>query len=124
VREPKGKEMNVCITAVGPGLYAQIDPRFGRSQYFTIVDIETMEHRSLENPNIEVAAGAGPQSARMMADEGVDAVITRNVGPNAMTTLKAAGIKIYMATTGSVREAVEAYEKSSLEEISDQRVRF
>lgn len=116
--------MKVCITAVGSGLFAQIDPRFGRSQYFTIVDTETMEHKSLENPNVEAAGGAGPQSAQIMADEGVDAIITRNVGPNALATLKTAGIKIYMATTGSVREGIEAYKKGSLEEISDQRVRF
>jgi len=116
--------MKLCITASGPGLDAQIDPRFGRSQYFTIVETETMEHRSLANRHAEAAAGAGPQSAQVLADEGVDAVITKNVGPNAMTTLKAAGIKVYMTTICSVREAVERYRMGGLEEITDQRVRF
>ncbi len=116
--------MKICVTAAEAGLHAQVDPRFGRSQYFTIVNTETMELKSLQNPSVELAGGAGPQSAQMMVDEGVEAVITRNVGPNAMTSLKAAGIKVYMATTGSVREAVEAYKKKSLEEISDQRIRF
>ena len=103
---------------------ALIDPRFGRSRYFTIVETETMEYKSLENPNLDVAAGAGPGSAQMMVDEGVEAVITKNVGPHAMTTLKAADIRIYMATTGSVREAIERYGAGELEEMTDQRIRF
>jgi predicted Fe-Mo cluster-binding NifX family protein len=116
--------MKICITALEPGLHAQIDPRFGRSQYFTIVDTETMDVQSLHNPHVGAVGGAGPQSAQTMAEEGVEAVITRVVGPKAMATLKTAGIKIYMATTGSVREGVEDYRKGRLEEISDQRVRF
>jgi predicted Fe-Mo cluster-binding NifX family protein len=110
--------MKICVTAVEPGVHAQIDPRFGRSQHFVIVDTDTMEEKSLENPNAGAPGGAGPQSAQMMADLGVEAVITRNVGPNAMATLKVAGIKVYMATTGSVREAIEAYRRRDLEEIS------
>ena len=116
--------MIVCITAMGPGLDAQIDPRFGRSQYFTIVNTETMEHDSLENRNVDAAAGAGPQSAQTMADKGVEAVITKNVGPSAMTTLKAAGIKVYMATADSVDEVLELLKRNRLEEITGQRVRF
>jgi predicted Fe-Mo cluster-binding NifX family protein len=109
---------------MGPGLDAKIDERFGRALYFTIVDTETMEHRSLENPSEEAVSGAGPQSAQMVADESVEAVITGNVGPNAMTVLKTSGIKVYVATAGTVLDAVDCYKTDRLEEISDQRVRF
>jgi predicted Fe-Mo cluster-binding NifX family protein len=116
--------MRICVTAVESGLDAEIDPRFGRSRYFTIVDMETMDHESVKNPNTEASGGAGPQAAQMLGEKGVSAVITKNVGPNAVTTLEALGIKAYMAPTGSVREAIERYKTGELQEITDQRIRF
>jgi predicted Fe-Mo cluster-binding NifX family protein len=109
---------------MGPGLDAKIDERFGRARYFTIVDTETMEHKSLENPSAEAISGAGPQSAQMVADESVDGIVTGNVGPNAMTVLKTSGIKVYVAIAGTVLDAVDRCKTDGLEEISDQRVRF
>ena len=34
--------MRIAITATGPTLDAEVDPRFGRCQYFIVVDPETM----------------------------------------------------------------------------------
>jgi predicted Fe-Mo cluster-binding NifX family protein len=116
--------MKICVTAVESGLDAEVDPRFGRSSYLTIVDTETMNYESFKNPNTEVAGGAGPQVAQMLGEKGVSAVITKNVGPNAETTLRALEIKVYMAPTGSVREALDRYKTGGLEEIRDQRIRF
>ena len=41
--------MRVAISATGPTLDADVGPRFGRCQYFIIVDPETMEFEALEN---------------------------------------------------------------------------
>ena len=116
--------MKICVTAVESGLDAEIDPRFGRSNYFTIVDTETMEYESLKNPNTEAAAGAGPQAAQMVGEKGVSVVITKNVGPNAVATLEAVNIKVYLAATDSVREAVDMFKMGRLKHMADQRVRF
>jgi len=101
--------MKICISAVASGLDAQVDPRFGRCQYFTIVDTDTMEFESIENANIAASGGAGIQSAQFIASKGVETVLTGNVGPNAYTTLQAAGVKIITGVSGTVREVVEAY---------------
>jgi len=39
--------MRIAISATGPTLDAEVDPRFGRCQYFIIVDPETMEFEAL-----------------------------------------------------------------------------
>ncbi|MBW1679572.1 MAG: NifB/NifX family molybdenum-iron cluster-binding protein [Deltaproteobacteria bacterium] len=101
--------MKICISAVASGLDAQVDPRFGRCQYFTIVDTDTMELESVENANIAASGGAGIQSAQFIANKGVEVVLTGNVGPNAYTTLQAAGVNIITGVSGPVREVVEAY---------------
>ena len=101
--------MKICISAVASGLDAQVDPRFGRCQYFTIVDTDTMEFESIENANIAASGGAGIQSAQFIANKGVEVVLTGNVGPNAYTTLQAAGVNILTGVSGTVREVVEAY---------------
>lgn len=116
--------MKAAVSASGKTLDSQVDPRFGRCAYFVFVDPDSLEFEAFTSESAMASGGASIQAAQFVATRGAEVVITGHLGPNAMTTLKAADIKIYMATTGSVREAVEAYKKNGLEEISDQRVRF
>jgi predicted Fe-Mo cluster-binding NifX family protein len=106
--------MTVCITSTGPGLDSEMDPRFGRCQYFLFVDLETLGCEAVENPNIGAAGGAGIQSAQLVANKGVEALITGQVGPNAFTTLQAAGIKILTGASGKVREVLDKYQKGQI----------
>jgi len=108
--------MKICITAQGNNLDAQVDPRFGRCQYFMIVDPETLQYEAISNPNIDARGGAGIQSGQIMADKKVKTVITGNVGPNAFQTLNAAGISVMTGASGSIREAIEKYKKGELKE--------
>ena len=86
--------MKIAISSQGTELSAQVDPRFGRCQHFIIVEPETMQFEAVENSNIMAGGGAGISSAQMMADKGVQAVLTGNCGPNAYETLSAAGIQV------------------------------
>jgi len=103
--------MKICITSQGKDIKAQVDPRFGRCQYFIIVDTDTDEIDAVENINKDGMGGVGVQSGQMMALKKVKAVLTGNVGPNAFETLKAAGIEIITGVSGSVAEAVAKYKK-------------
>ena len=106
--------MKICVTAQADNLEAQVDPRFGRCQYFIIVDTETSEFEALQNPNITAMGGAGVQSGQLVASKSVKAVLTGNVGPNAFSTLQAAGLDVIVGVSGSVKEAVEKYKKGEL----------
>ena len=109
-----GESMNICVSSQGTTLDAQVDPRFGRCQYFLIVDSATLKHEAIKNPNIDSSGGAGIQSGQLMAEKNVKAVITGNVGPNAFQTLQAAGIEVITGASGSIREVVERYKKGEL----------
>lgn len=106
--------MKIAITASQPNLESQIDPRFGRCPYFLIVDLETMEFKAVDNKNNALASGAGIQSAQLVADQGVEAVITGNCGPKAFATLQAAQIKVVVGTTGTARDLAEQFKKGQL----------
>ncbi len=110
--------MKIAITATGADLQAQVDPRFGRTQFFIIIDPETMEFEAIENSSLSAAHGAGIQSGQMMSSNDVSAVITGSVGPNAFQTLTAAGIQIFQSPSGTVEQAVEAYKKGQLQPVT------
>jgi predicted Fe-Mo cluster-binding NifX family protein len=106
--------VKICVTAQGYNLDAQVDPRFGRCQYFVIVDPETLQYEAIRNPNIDAMGGAGIQSGQIMAERQVKAVVTGNVGPNAFQTLNAAGISVMTGASGSIRHAIDAYKRGDL----------
>ena len=106
--------MNICLTAQGNDLESSIDPRFGRCQYFIIVNPDSLEFEAISNPNLAAGGGAGIQSGQLMANKGVEAVLTGNVGPNAFATLQAAGISIFTGVSGTVKEAVRRYKQGEL----------
>jgi len=110
--------MKIVVTASGPDLDSPVDPRFGRCQYFVFVDPDTLQFEAIGNENVMAGGGAGIQSAQFVANKGAEAVITGNVGPNASTTLGAAGMKIFLGATGTVREAVQMFKSGQLQEAS------
>lgn len=110
--------MKIAITALGPDLQAQVDPRFGRSQYFIIVDPETLQFEAIVNTSINAAHGAGIQSGQLMSQKDISAIITGSVGPNAYQTLTAAGIQIFQSVAGTVAQMIDAFKKGQLQPIT------
>jgi predicted Fe-Mo cluster-binding NifX family protein len=114
--------MKVAISAAGPTMDAEVDPRFGRCQYFIIADPETMEFEAIDNVSAMSSGGAGISAAQMIADKGVEAVLTGNCGPNAYQVLSPAGIKVITGVSGKVKEVIQGYRAGQFKESSQANV--
>jgi len=101
--------MKIAISATGPTLDAEVDPRFGRCQYFIIADPETMAFETIDNASAASSGGAGISAAQMIAGKGVEAVLTGNCGPNAYQVLSPAGIKVITGVSGKVKDVIAEY---------------
>ena len=88
--------MIIAISSPDGKFNTEFSPRFGRCNYFMIVDTKTREWESKPNPASNARGGAGPQAVQFLSQSGVEAAITGRYGPNAFTTLKAAGIRAYI----------------------------
>jgi len=106
--------MKIAISSSGPDLAAQLDIRFGRCRYFLIIETDTMNFEVFDNINTALGGGAGIQSAQLIAAKGAKALITGNCGPNAIQTLSAAGIQVYLEQSGSVQGLVDKYKNGQL----------
>lgn len=106
--------MKVVVSASGPTLDFEVDPRFGRCPLLLIVDMESMGFEVVENPAATKPGGAGIQAAQTAAEKEVKDVITGNCGPNVYQALSSAGIEVIVGATGSVRQAVDAYRREIL----------
>jgi len=114
--------MRIAISATGSTLDAEVDPRFGRCQYFIIVDPETLEFGALENSSAMAAGGAGISTAQMIAGKGVEVVLTGNCGPNAYQVLSAAGIQVITGVSGKVEDAIQGYKSGNFQASSQPSV--
>jgi len=114
--------MKVAISSSGRDLDSQIDPRFGRCAYFLIVETDDMSYEAFDNENIALGGGAGISSAQFVASKGAKVVITGNCGPNAVRTLSASGVELFINQTGTVKGAVERYNNGELMSTTDANV--
>ena len=110
--------MKIAVSSSGNTLDSQIDPRFGRCAYFLIVDTDDMNFEAFDNESISLGGGAGIQAAQFVASKGAKAVLTGNVGPNAVKTLGAAGVEVFVGQNGTVGEALERYKGGDLQSTS------
>ena len=108
--------MRIAISATGQDLDAEVHARFGRCPYFVIVDTETMEAVAVENVHAGGSDGAEVAAARMMIDRGFEAVLTGDMGPNALRVLSRSGVPVTTGVEGTVREAAERFAKRSAPE--------
>jgi len=107
----------ICITAKGDNLDVEIDPHFGRCQYFILYDLESGKFEAIENEGSgdTCGGGFGIKAAEFVISQGAKAVITGEIGPGPLEKLKSKGIKaITNITSGTVREAIEKFKRGEI----------
>jgi predicted Fe-Mo cluster-binding NifX family protein len=113
--------MKIVITTTSPDIESTVDPRFGRGAYFLLVDSDTLEWQAHPNPAIDAGGGAGVQAAQFIAGHGAQVAISGDFGPNAYSTLAAAGIRMFLAPAGEAPAASQLlarYQRGELKEVT------
>jgi predicted Fe-Mo cluster-binding NifX family protein len=111
--------MKIAVSATDSTMDSQVDTRFGRCNYYVFVDTESGDVEVQENEAATSDSGAGIQAAQFVVEQGADAVISGQLGPNAYQVLNAGDLKLYQASGMSVQEAVDALEAGTLTEMGD-----
>ncbi len=109
--------MKIAFTTKGIAWDSKMDPRFGRTEFILVYDIEKDELIHFDNRTIENEAhGAGPKTSQKLFELGANVLITGNgPGGNAATVLEKAGTKVFIgAGEMTVKQAYEAYNNKTL----------
>ena len=110
--------MKIAVSSCGDTLQSKTHALFGRCDYFVIIDAESGIWKAVKNISAENPSGAGTACAQLMFDEGVNVVISGQVGPNAFEVLTTGGISMFVAPPGyTVSQAVEQFKTGVLKRI-------
>lgn len=110
--------MKIAIASKGEGLKGEVDERFGRAEYFLIVDLEDMKDTTIKNTAKNESSGAGGKAVRLLANEGVKVLIVPELGPKAVTAIEAFEMKVYNNSGfKTVKDAIKGYQDGKLEEV-------
>ncbi|MBN2189444.1 MAG: NifB/NifX family molybdenum-iron cluster-binding protein [Chitinispirillaceae bacterium] len=112
--------MKIAITSQESTPESPVDSRFGRGKYFIVYDSDADTFTPLNNEqNLQAAQGAGIQSAANVVNAGCAALVTGHCGPKAFAALSKAGVAVYTAAGGTVREAMESFKRGALKKIEN-----
>lgn len=101
--------MRIAIPVDEKKLESSVCPSFGRAPYFLFYNTVTKEEYFLDNSAVASQGGAGVRAAQVIADQGVQALLTPRCGQNAQDVLNKAEVFIYKTTPGNARENIEAF---------------
>lgn len=101
--------MKIAIPVNEKNLESDVCPSFGRAPYFLFYDTDTKESYFLDNTAVASQGGAGIRAAQVIADHGVQALLTPRCGENAETVLSKAEVLVYKTIPGSVQENIDAF---------------
>ena len=107
--------MKLAISSSGRDEDSRVEKRFGRTNWFLIVDTVTGEIKPLSNKQgYEALQGAGIQAAEMVIGEGAEAVLTGHCGPKAFRILSAAGVTVFTGFEGPIKDALEQFKSGPM----------
>ena len=106
--------MKICIPTMGEnGLDNIVGEHFGRVPTYTIVDLDTDEVKVI--PNTSEHMGGQGHPPEIMAKEGVNVMVCCGLGRRAIMMFEELGIEVYIGASGTVKDAIDAFEQGKLQ---------
>ncbi len=112
--------MKIAFTSTGKTMKSQIDPRFGRTEYFIIYDDATNNFEVIDNSAVKNDAhGAGTATSQKIFEIKPDVLITGNgPGETAAKALKSLDMRIFIgAADSTIAEAYQNFKDNKLTEL-------
>lgn len=106
--------MKIAVPAFGPTLDDKVDPAFGRSRYYLIVETDDLSFEAVESQHRDIEMGAGIRSARLIVEKGARTVLTGIWKLKFHRPMQAAGVEVIRGVSGQVREVVEQFKRGEL----------
>jgi predicted Fe-Mo cluster-binding NifX family protein len=107
--------MKIAISSQGTTPASAVDPRLGRASFFLVTADDGATWQVLDHSATAASAqGAGIQTAQKLLDAGIEAVLTRHIGPKAFAVLQGSGMHMYGDAQGTVSETLEAFRQGRL----------
>ncbi len=110
--------MKIAISSNDGKYDTPLNPRFGRCEFFVIVDTDSRAWEAQANPAAMASGGAGTHAVQFLSQQGVQAVITGRCGPNAFSAFNAAHMDAFQADSGTPEELVDKFLAGELKQIS------
>lgn len=110
--------MKVCFAVKEDrGVESNIYGHFGSAPTFVVFDTESQTAVAVNNRDLNhVHDACNPIAA--IGGRGVDAVVVGGIGAGAIRGLNAAGIKVYGAVGGTIKENLLLFKENKLPELS------
>lgn len=86
--------MTTVITSTGETGESMFDSRFGRCNYFCLINEETKEFKFIKNDLSNPQSGAGTKAVEKMAELGIKKIISGDFGPKAKNLLEKFNIQM------------------------------
>ena len=109
--------MKVSVPVMGEkGLDEIVGAHFGKSPGYVIYDTDAKS--AVTVPNTSEHMGGVGLPPELLAKQGVKVMVCTNLGPKAVDMFASFGIKVYVGARGTVRNALDAWQKGELESAS------
>ena len=102
-----------------PNVENMVNPHFGTSKSFVIVNVEDNEIKNTEEVSTAELAHQHEGLADMLVKKGVTVVITGGIGGGALAGLDRFGLKVIKGASGEYRAVVQRYIEGTLENKND-----
>ena len=78
--------MKIAISSIGKDMGSSIDVKFERCNFFLILDLEKNRLLPIENKMKDRPREIGGTVGKLIANHGIDSVITTDIGPRSLLT--------------------------------------
>ena len=114
------KEKIVIPVKNKKGLNSEVMEHFGRANYFVFVNVDNgkvVSHYIKENPFKTKKVRAGLSAVRYVVKEGIDTLVTNQVGEISFHTLRDNFVDIYKTEGKTVKDVIERYVRGRLKRL-------